>query len=91
MSVAAILWPKGRVQLDRTQLQLPMAIYLGNFVFAAVLSIGGNIWIPMLLGIAVGIVPLFLLWLAAKPTSDDTATPSDIELLAEPEYVSSGN
>jgi uncharacterized membrane protein len=91
MSVAAILWPKERIQLDRTQLQLPMAIYLGNFLFAAVLSIGGNIWIPMLLGIALGIVPLFLLWFAAKPTTDNSVAPIDLELVAEPEYVSSGN
>lgn len=94
MSAAAVLWPKERIQLDRTQLQLPMAIYLGNFVFAAVLSIGGNIWIPMLLGIALGIVPLFLLWLAAKPANELELTdvlPANIELVAEPEYVSSGN
>jgi uncharacterized membrane protein len=92
MSVTAVLWPKERIQLDRTQLQLPMAIYLGNFLFAAVLSIGGNIWIPLLLGIALGIVPLFLLWLAAKPTTDyHVAAPTDLELLAEPEYISSSN
>jgi uncharacterized membrane protein len=35
MSVAALLWPKERIVLDRNQLNLPVAIYLGNFVFAA--------------------------------------------------------
>jgi uncharacterized membrane protein len=91
MSVAALLWPKERIQLDRTQLQLPMAIYLGNFVFAAVLSMGGNIWIPMLLGIALGIVPLFLLWFAAQPAMHEPAVTTDLDLVSEPEYIGSSN
>jgi uncharacterized membrane protein len=90
MSVAALLWPKERIQLDRTQLQLPMAIYLGNFVFAAVLSMAGNIWIPMLLGIAVGILPLFILWFAAKPLLENVDSLSDMELEAQPGYFVSG-
>jgi uncharacterized membrane protein len=68
MSVAALLWPKERIVLDRSQLNLPVAMYLGNFLFAAVLSIAGNVWIPMLLGIALGIVPLLTLWYLARPT-----------------------
>ncbi len=90
MTVAALLWPKERIQLDRTQLQLPMAIYLGNFVFAAVLSMAGNIWIPMLLGIAVGIAPLFLLWFAAQPALENVVRAADLELEAQAEYVVSG-
>ncbi len=91
MSVAALLWPKERIQLDRTQLQLPLAIYLGNFVFAAVLSIAGNIWIPMLLGIVLGIVPLFLLWFAAQPATPDLVVTTDLDLASEPEYIGSSN
>ncbi len=91
MSVAAMLWPKERIQLDRTQLLLPLAIYLGNFVFAAVLSMAGNIWIPMLLGIVLGILPLFLLWFAAKPATENIVVAADLELGAEPEYAGSGN
>jgi uncharacterized membrane protein len=68
MSVAALLWPKERIVLDRSQLNLPVAMYLGNFLFAAVLSIAGNVWIPMLLGIALGIVPLLTLWYLARVT-----------------------
>jgi putative membrane protein len=68
MSVAALLWPKERIVLDRSQLNLPVAMYLGNFLFAAVLSIAGNIWIPMLLGIALGVTPLLVLWYIARPT-----------------------
>jgi uncharacterized membrane protein len=71
MSVAALLWPKERIVLDRSQLNLPMAMYLGNFVFAMVLSIGGNIWIPILLGLALGVVPLFALWFMARVPGDD--------------------
>jgi putative membrane protein len=91
MSVTALLWPKETIKLDRTQLQLPMAIYLGNFVFAAVLSMAGNIWIPMLLGIAVGIIPLFVLWFAARPATVNMSTTAELALVTEAEYISSGN
>ncbi len=91
MSITALLWPPDRIQLDRTQLQLPLAIYLGNFGFAAALSVGGQIWVPILLGIGFGIVPLFLLWFAAKPAVDDALVPTDLELGAETEYIGSSN
>jgi uncharacterized membrane protein len=83
MSVAALLWPKERIVLDRAQLNLPVAIYLGNFVFAAVLSIAGNIWIPMLLGIVFGVVPLFILWFLAKPAIETPLINAEFEALAK--------
>jgi putative membrane protein len=89
MSIAALLWSPERIQLDRSQLQLPMAIYLGNFTFAAVLSMGGHIWIPMLLGILLGIGPLLLLWWTARPTIAPIVDSS--EMLPEVEYAGSGN
>ena len=67
MSVAAFLWRKTPVVLDRSQLDLPLAVYLSNFAFAAVMSIAAGIWIPVFLGLLLGIVPVVTLWRMAKP------------------------
>jgi len=73
MSVAAFLWRNNNVVLDRSQLGLPLAVYLSNFAFAAVMSIAGGIWIPVLLGILLGIVPALVLWGMALPAPEPVA------------------
>lgn len=74
MSVAAVLWGKAPIQLTRQQLQLPLAIYLSNFVFATVLSLAAGIWIPVLLGIALGVAPALVLWSLAP--AEETTQPA---------------
>jgi putative membrane protein len=59
MTVATLFWKKTPVALHRKQLGLPLAVYLSNFVFAAVMSIGAGIWIPVGLGILLGVAPAF--------------------------------
>jgi putative membrane protein len=66
MTVAALLWRKQPLSLDRTQLGLPLAVYLGNFVFATVLSLGAGIWIPVVLGVVLGVIPALLCWQRAQ-------------------------
>jgi len=68
MAVAAVLWQKTPMALSRSQLGLPLAVYLSNFVFAAVMSIGAQIWIPIGLGILLGVVPAVVLWRMATVT-----------------------
>ena len=75
MTVAAILWRKQTVSLERSQLHFPLIVYLSNFAFAIGLSAGAGFIIPVILGFAVGILPAFTLWMKATPT----ATPSIIE------------
>ncbi|NJO79650.1 MAG: carotenoid biosynthesis protein [Cyanobacteria bacterium RM1_2_2] len=62
MTVAAVLWGKQVPQLQTTQLNLPLVVYLGNFTFAAVMSIGAGFWIPLLLGLLLGVAPAVLCW-----------------------------
>ncbi|MEQ9371686.1 MAG: carotenoid biosynthesis protein [Coleofasciculus chthonoplastes F3-SA18-01] len=68
MAVAALFWQKTPMALSRSQLGLPLAVYLSNFVFAAVMSIGAQIWIPIGLGILLGVVPAVVLWRMATTT-----------------------
>jgi uncharacterized membrane protein len=62
ITVAALLWGKQAPVLRSAQLNLPLAIYLGNFTFAAVMSIGAGFWIPLGLGLLLGVLPALLCW-----------------------------
>ncbi len=62
MTVAAVLWRNQRIGLSAEQLNLPLVVYLGNFVFAMVMSLAAGFWIPVLLGIALGVVPAIVCW-----------------------------
>ncbi len=68
MGVASLLWG-GKVKvLTRSQLKLPLAIYISNFAFAAIMSLVAGINLPVLLGIGVGLVPALALWWRAPET-----------------------
>ncbi len=74
MTVAAFFWRKTPIRVERSQLNLPLAVYLSNFAFAAVMSIASGIWIPVFLGILLGIVPTLILWWMAQPAQIPTVT-----------------
>ena len=44
-------------------------VYLSNFAFAAVMSCAAGFWIPVLLGLVVGVAPAITLWWMAQPGS----------------------
>ena len=46
---------------------------LRNFAFAAVMSCAAGFWIPVLLGLGVGVAPVVTLWWMAQPGSANTA------------------
>ncbi|MEQ8755144.1 MAG: carotenoid biosynthesis protein [Coleofasciculus sp. G1-WW12-02] len=75
MTVATLFWQKTPMALSRSQLGLPLAVYLSNFVFAAVMSIGAQIWVPIGLGILLGVVPAVVLWRMATTAP----TPNTVE------------
>lgn len=62
MSVAAVLWRNASIKLERSQLNVPLIVYISNFVFAAGLSLGSGYVIPVLLGFVGGVVPALALW-----------------------------
>lgn len=66
MAVAALLW-RGRVrQISADGLKFPLVMYLGNFTFAMVMSVAAGIWIPVLLGLGLGVVPALLCYQTAQ-------------------------
>lgn len=73
MTVAAVLWKNTPLKLDRSQLSLPLVVYLSNFAFAAVMSCASGFWIPVLLGFTVGVAPVVALWWMAQPGKAFTA------------------
>ncbi len=65
MTVASLLWPKTQIVLSRQQLIFPLIIYLVNFAFGAIITIGAldsRFLIPTLLSICLGVIPAFGLW-----------------------------
>ncbi len=66
MTVATLLWKLKPLTLDSTQLALPLAIYLSNFVFAAVMCLGAGFYMPAFLGMLLGVIPVVLLYLMAN-------------------------
>ena len=84
MFVAAIFWQSnGRVQgLTRSNLRLPLIVYIANFGFALVMSVFSGIFIPVLLGIVVGAIPAVACWLAAPATAANAeASQTDVSVL----------
>lgn len=73
MTVAAVLWKNMSLNLDRSHLSVPLVVYLSNFAFAAVMSCAAGFWIPVLLGLLVGVAPVVTLWWMAQPSTANTA------------------
>lgn len=73
MTVAALLWRNKTIKLERSQLHFPLIVYLSNFVFAIGLSAGAGFIVPVILGFATGILPAFILWMKATPTTTSSA------------------
>lgn len=87
MTVAAMLWKVKPFTLPYHDLKLPLAIYIANFVFAMVLSLAAGFYIPVVLGVILGILPLMTLyWLASDrsrlSTETTVATTSKVRSLA---------
>jgi putative membrane protein len=68
MSVAAFLWRKTSLKLERSQLSLLLAVYLTNFAFGATIAGVSGFPIPVILGLLLGVVPILTLWWMAQPT-----------------------
>lgn len=97
MSVAALFWHHNeRLQgLNREQLTVPLVMYLANFSFAMFMSVGGGIYIPIFLGIAVGAAPAIACWWfapkSATPDADSAAQLSQVpvmEMVSTPAGIS---
>ncbi len=66
MSLAALIWSPKPIKLWRSQLVLPLIVYLSNFVFAAGLSLGDGFVVPVSFGLILGVIPAVVLWLKSS-------------------------
>lgn len=67
MTIASLLWRAKPQPQTEIPLSLPLNVYLANFIFAAVISIDGAIYPPILLGLLLGVFPaIWLYQLATK-------------------------
>ncbi len=72
MTVASLIWKVKPFNFPQHNLGLPLAIYVSNFAFAMIMSLAAGIYIPVLLGLIVGLIPVLVLYrLADTPTEAD--------------------
>jgi putative membrane protein len=76
MSAATWIWSAKPLTLPRKQLELPLIVYLSNFTFATILSLAAGIYLPIFLGIILGVVPVLACY--------QTAVAGSKELLVNP-------
>jgi uncharacterized membrane protein len=74
MTVATFIWRLKPLTLSPSQLGLPLAVYLGNFAFATITSIAAGIYIPILLGLVLGILPLMIFYQMATTRLPQTVS-----------------
>ncbi len=78
MSVATLIWKTKPAALPSLQLGLPLAIYLSNFGFATVLSLAAGIYLPIWLGIFLGVAPLLWCYKMAVTSSSAVLVNSEV-------------
>ncbi|MEM9451050.1 MAG: gamma-carotene 1'-hydroxylase CruF [Cyanobacteria bacterium P01_E01_bin.6] len=79
IAVAALIWRFQSVSVKGISLDLPLAIYLGNFAFAMVMSMAAGFWVPIGLGLLLGALPAILCWKQSKVFESDR-TKEELEL-----------
>ena len=64
IAVAALLWRSQSIHVSARNISLhvPLIIYLGNFAFAMVMSMAAGFWVPIGLGILLGVFPALVCW-----------------------------
>lgn len=72
MATAALLWRTNGVKpaIARSQLVTPLVVYLGNFGFAAAMSLAAGYLVPAILGLLVGVLPALVCWYRTMPDED---------------------
>jgi putative membrane protein len=81
MTPAALLWGPEKLNLTRSQLTTPLAVYLINFAFGAAITVAQlnpSFWVMMSISVLFGVVPAVLLW---------RSVPTVLEVQVEPEEV----
>ncbi|MBF2098210.1 MAG: carotenoid biosynthesis protein [Gloeomargaritaceae cyanobacterium C42_A2020_066] len=84
MGVAALLWRGQGLVLHRGALTTPLIVYLVNFGFGAAITLttlDSRYWIPIGLGLGLGVLPAFVLWwTAGRPVATASAPTTQVSL-----------
>jgi putative membrane protein len=80
MTVASLFWRLKPLNTENLSLNLPLTIYLSNFAFATVMSLGAHIYPPIGLGLLLGVIPAVIFYQWGQASEDATG---DKVLLAE--------
>lgn len=65
ITVAALFWKNSQIAFARTQLTLPLMVYLVNFAFGALITLVAldtRFILPTILSIILGVIPAIVLW-----------------------------
>ncbi|MGL6281656.1 MAG: carotenoid biosynthesis protein, partial [Microcoleaceae cyanobacterium] len=65
ITVAALFWKNSQIALAKTQLTLPLMVYLVNFAFGALITLVAldtRFILPTILSIVLGVIPAIVLW-----------------------------
>lgn len=84
MAIAAIAWRKRSLLMPQADLNLPLIVYLGNFTFAMVMSMAAGFWVPIGLGILLGVMPALMCWQQAKSLAEQASESEDAAQVATP-------
>ncbi|MEN9207343.1 MAG: carotenoid biosynthesis protein [Gloeomargarita sp. GMQP_bins_120] len=82
MGLAALLWRGQPLVFSRRELTVPLVLYLVNYLFGAVITVGlldSRYWIPIGLGVALGVVPALVCWWQAGPVLPPAVVLPDVD------------
>lgn len=72
MTIASLLWRVKPLKWNALPLELPLNVYIANFAFATLISLDGEIYPPILLGLLLGVLPIVWLYrLAVRNTETE--------------------
>ena len=87
MGVASLFWGKAPLNLTRSQLTVPLAIYLINFAFGAVITVtqlDARYLIPTLMSTVLCFVPAIALWWMARSAESNPTRPTSLSQSVSP-------
>ncbi len=67
MGLSRLLWGR-EADPTRYAVALPAGIYVANIVFASALSLSVGLWLPVVLAVALGVLPVLIAWRIRRTT-----------------------
>lgn len=87
MGIATLFWGNTDFALSREDLKLPFFMYLCNFAFATMMSLGGGIVGPLPLGVLLGLLPVVVLYYSIPKASERIDSVSGNGVQAQSEKI----